>query len=89
MGCESFFLWALHIHDRNVSCASLKRETIEAGIQVGNGRYSIIVRFGGSPFARFLRKTVEGKATARKHRVEENIRLIDGGRLDKPDNAGF
>ena len=58
-----------------------------AGLEVRNGRYNIIIRFGGKRFVRSLKTTDEDEAMARKHRVEENIRLIESGRLELSGNA--
>ncbi|MCG8651729.1 MAG: site-specific integrase [Pirellulales bacterium] len=58
-----------------------------AGLEVRNGRYNIIVRFGGKRFVRSLKTGDEEEAVARKTRVEENIRLVESGRLVIPDNA--
>jgi hypothetical protein len=62
-------------------------ESLMAGLEVRNGRYNIIVRFGGKRFVRSLRTDDEDEALGRKLRVEENIRLIESGRLQIPDGA--
>ncbi|MEO1619314.1 MAG: hypothetical protein AAFV88_26000 [Planctomycetota bacterium] len=58
-----------------------------AGIELRNGRYNIILRFGGKRFIRSLKMSDESVALAKKLRVEENIGLIESGRLSIPDDA--
>ncbi|MEM9365671.1 MAG: site-specific integrase [Planctomycetota bacterium] len=58
-----------------------------AGLEVRNGRFNIIVRFGGRRFVRSLKTTDESVALTRKTRVEENIRLVESGRLVIPQDA--
>lgn len=72
-------------HDRG--CMAFTWEKSTAGLEIRNGRYNIIVRFGGKRFVRSLKTTDEDEATARRLRVEENIRLVESGRLELPDNA--
>ncbi|PHQ31380.1 hypothetical protein CEE69_31410 [Rhodopirellula bahusiensis] len=55
-----------------------------AGIELRNGRYNIIVRFGGKRFVRSLKTNDHDAALSRKLRVEENISLIESGRLQLP-----
>lgn len=58
-----------------------------AGLEVRNGRYNLILRFGGKRFVRSLKTDDEDEALAKKLRVEENIRLVESGRLTIPDGA--
>ncbi|MEO2034379.1 MAG: site-specific integrase [Planctomycetaceae bacterium] len=58
-----------------------------AGLEIRNGRYNIIVRFGGRRFVRSLRTVDEDEAFTRKVRLEENIRLVESGRLEIPAGA--
>jgi hypothetical protein len=58
-----------------------------AGIEVRDGRYNIIVRYGGKRFVRSLKTDDEDEAMGRKLRVEENIRLVESGRLQIPDGT--
>ncbi|WP_372717184.1 hypothetical protein [Novipirellula sp.] len=58
-----------------------------AGIELRNRRYNIILRYGGKRFVRSLKTSDEDEALGRKLRVEENIRLIESGRLQVP--AGY
>ncbi|WP_419194975.1 tyrosine-type recombinase/integrase [Novipirellula herctigrandis] len=58
-----------------------------AGIELRNGRYNIILRFGGKRFIRSLKTSDHDDALGRKLRVEENIRLIESGRLQVPAGA--
>ncbi len=58
-----------------------------AGLEVRDGRFNIILRYGGKRFVRSLKTSDETEAFARKSRVEENIRLIESGRLTIPENA--
>ncbi len=58
-----------------------------AGIELRDGRYNIILRFGGKRFVRSLKTSDEDVALARKLRVEENIQLVESGRLQIPEGA--
>jgi len=58
-----------------------------AGLELRDGRYNLIVRFGGKRFIRSLKTSDEDAALSKKLRVEENIRLIESGRLVLPDGA--
>lgn len=58
-----------------------------AGLEVRNGRYNLILRFGGKRFVRSLETNDEDTALAKKLRVEENIKLVESGRLTIPDGA--
>lgn len=58
-----------------------------AGLEVRNGRYNLILRYGGRRFVRSLKTNDETEAITRKTRVEENIRLIESGRLAIPQDA--
>lgn len=58
-----------------------------AGLEVRNGRYNLILRFGGKRFVRSLKTTNEDTALAKKLRVEENIKLVESGRLTIPEGS--
>ena len=58
-----------------------------AGLECRNGNYNIIVRFGGRRFVRSLKTKDETEALTRKSRLEENIRLVESGRLIVPEGA--
>ena len=58
-----------------------------AGLELRNGRYNVIVRFGGQRFVRSLKTDDEEEAMSRKMRLEENIRLVESGRLQLPEGA--
>ena len=58
-----------------------------AGLEQRNGRYNVIVRFGGQRFVRSLKTDDEEEAMSRKMRLEENIRLVESGRLQLPEGA--
>ncbi len=49
--------------------------------------YHIGFRYGGLKFKKSLRTRDARTATARMHRVDENIRLVDSGRLAVPEEA--
>lgn len=52
-----------------------------------SGNYHIAFRFGGSRYKRSLKTKIERKAEAAASHVEENIRLIEAGRMDLPDDV--
>tara|TARA_R110002073_G_scaffold8027_20_gene44907 strand:- start:12113 stop:13354 length:1242 start_codon:yes stop_codon:yes gene_type:complete len=58
-----------------------------AGLEVRNNRYNIILRFGGHRFVRSLKTSNEDAALAKKLRVEENVALVESGRLTIPEGA--
>ena len=58
-----------------------------AGLEVRNGRYNIILRFGGKRFVRSLKTSDEDVALGKKLRLEENVALVESGRLTIPDDA--
>ncbi len=59
-----------------------------AWLEVKNsGQYHIAFRFGNQKFKRSLRTTDRKDAEAAKSRVDENIRLVERGRLTLPDDA--
>ena len=60
---------------------------VMAGLECRNGNYNIIVRFGGRRFIRSLKTRDETEANTRKTRLEENIRLVESGRLIVPEAA--
>jgi hypothetical protein len=55
--------------------------------QTPTGLFHIGFRYGGLKFKKSLRTRDARTATARMHRVDENIRLVDCGRLAVPEEA--
>ena len=51
------------------------------------GTYQLVFRLGGAKFKRSLKTDDSREAAARLTRVEENIRLVESGRLVLPDHA--
>jgi hypothetical protein len=49
-----------------------------------SGNFHVSFRFGGRKFKRSLRTTIESEAEGRRLRLEENIRLVESGRLALP-----
>lgn len=60
-----------------------------AGLEVRNGRYNVIVRFGGQRFVRSLKTGNEKEALTKKLRIEETLKLIESGRVDVPADCDF
>ena len=58
-----------------------------ASLENRTGYFSIVFRFGGSKFTRSLKTNSKREAQGRKLRLEENIRLVESGRLEIPANA--
>lgn len=58
-----------------------------ASIELRNQTYSIIFRFGGRKFSRSLKTGDKKQALARLVRLEENLRLVEAGRLEIPTGA--
>ena len=58
-----------------------------ASIEKRNGRFRVSFRFGGVKHNRALKTRSEDEALARCRRLEENIRLVDCGRLSIPPGA--
>ena len=52
-----------------------------------SGNFHISFRFAGRKFKRSLKTKNETEAQTRLHRLEENIRLVESGRLELPDAA--
>ena len=52
-----------------------------------SGNFHISFRFGGRRFKRSLKTKHERKASAAASHVEENIRLIEAGRMELPDDV--
>ena len=50
-----------------------------------SGNYHISFRFGGAKFKRSLKTKSKREADARLHRLDENIRLVESGRLEIPE----
>lgn len=58
-----------------------------AGLEKRNGRFNVIIRFGGKRFVRSLKTTDENEATELVARLERRQRLVETGDLDIPDGA--
>ncbi|PHS12912.1 MAG: recombinase XerD [Blastopirellula sp.] len=58
-----------------------------AGLEKRNGRYNIIIRFGGMRFVRSLGTTVKKEAEELKERVERRVRLVKTGDIELPVEA--
>lgn len=58
-----------------------------AGLEFRGSSFNVIVRFGGKRFVRSLKTSNETEAIGRKLRIEENIKLVETGRLTIPDDA--
>ena len=52
-----------------------------------NGQYHVAFRFGGRKLKKSLRTNDVRTAEARLHQLEENIRLLEKGRIELPDDA--
>jgi len=52
-----------------------------------SGNFHVCFRFNGRRFKRSLRTRLQRKADAAASHIEENIRLIESGRMDLPDDA--
>lgn len=50
--------------------------------QLPSGKYHVSFRFGGHKFKRSLRTSKAKEAQARLERLEENIRLVEAGRIE-------
>ena len=55
--------------------------------QLSNGRYHVAFRYAGQKLKKSLHTTDSNDAKARLHRLEENIRLVESGRLALPEDA--
>jgi len=55
--------------------------------QKTNGRFHVAFRFDGQKFKKSLRTSDPHAAQARLHRLEENISLVENGRLAIPDDV--
>lgn len=58
-----------------------------AGLEKRNGRYNIIIRFGGQRFIRSLGTADEKEAEELKERVERRSRLVKTGDIELPARA--
>ncbi len=58
-----------------------------AGLEKRNGRYNIIIRFGGQRFVRSLGTRVQKEAEELKERVERRTRLLKTGDIELPAGA--
>jgi integrase len=52
-----------------------------------SGNFHLSFRFGGKKFKRSLKTKVQSQADGRLHRLIENIRLVESGRLEIPQNS--
>ena len=52
-----------------------------------NGRYHVAFRFAGQKLKKSLRTSDLPTAEARLHQLEENIRLLEKGRIELPDDV--
>ncbi len=52
-----------------------------------SGNYHVCFRFRDSRFKRSLKTNIKRKAEAAASRVEENLRLVDEGRIELPDGV--
>jgi integrase len=52
-----------------------------------SGRYHVAFRFGNNKFKRSLKTDSETEAQTRLFRLEENIRLVESGRMTMPEGA--
>ena len=55
--------------------------------QTQSGVYHIAFRYGGQKFKKSLRTRDAHAANVRLHRVDENIQLVESGRLLVPEDA--
>jgi hypothetical protein len=55
--------------------------------QQPNGIFHVAFRYDGQRFKKSLRTRCDQSANARLHRVDENIRLVESGRLTVPKNG--
>jgi len=55
--------------------------------QKNSGTYHIVFRLGKQKLRRSLKTKNRKEATSRRSRIEENLRLVDSGRLAVPDDA--
>ena len=58
-----------------------------ASVEERNGRFRVCFRFGGVKYNRTLKTRSEAEAAGRCRRLEENIRLVESGRLSIPMGA--
>ncbi|MEW4566008.1 site-specific integrase [Bremerella sp. JC770] len=58
-----------------------------ASLELRGKKYAVIFRFGGLKFSRSLKTSSEVEARSRLSRLEENLRLVEAGRLILPDDA--
>jgi len=58
-----------------------------ASLELRNKVYSVVFRYGGRKFSRTLKTGSRKEASARLTRLEENVRLVESGRLEIPPNA--
>ena len=55
--------------------------------QKDSGAYHVVFRIGKDKYRRSLKTKIHREALSRKHRIEENIRLVEIGRLAVPADA--
>ncbi len=58
-----------------------------ASLENRTGFYNIVFRFGGHKFTRSLKTRSKREAESRKQRLEENMRLVESGRIEIPSDA--
>ena len=58
-----------------------------ASLEKRTGSYNIVFRFGGRKFTRSLKTANRRDAESRRQRLEENIRLVESGRIEIPPDA--
>lgn len=58
-----------------------------ASLENRTGTFNVVFRFGGKKFTRSLGTKKRREANARLTRLEENIRLVESGRMTIPDDA--
>ena len=58
-----------------------------ASLEERNGRFRVSFRFGGVKYNRALKTRSEAEAAGRCRRLEENVRLVESGRLSIPLGA--
>jgi len=55
--------------------------------QKNSGTYHLVFRLGKQKLRRSLKTKNKKEAVSRRSRIEENLRLVDSGRLAVPDDA--
>lgn len=55
--------------------------------QKPSGTFHLVFRIGEQKFRRSLKTKDKKEASSRRNRVEENLRLVEAGRLDIPESV--